>query len=395
MKLLLAWELGAGLGHMATLASLTQYLTDNGHHVAYALRDVSTAKYFHQPNQYFVYQAPVLGIREPNTAAAYDCADMLLIRGYEDTHYLKSGVEKWQAIFTDYQPDAVICDHAPSARLAAYITGIPSYATGNGFSIPPLTVPLQSLHQIEDPDLERLSKNEERLNNCINRLLTQYGLPKTARAVELFYGGLTFIRTFKELDHYPQRENTNFYGMPYDQIEGVDAVWPNYSAKKVFVYLYSSDPVLPRILSVLHQLGIDTLFYTKTDEIPLNFTINSKHIKFSSSPLNISDISDKCDLIVCRGGSNTVAAGLLQGIPLLTFPAHIEQQMTCQSIARQNLGVMLNQQVDEYRLATTINYCLTSNKLGDATTNFAEKYKDHNPEQAIVNIAQQILSSFS
>ena len=394
MKILLAWELGAGLGHMATLASLTQYLSDKGHQVAYALRDISTADHFHQPNQYLVYQAPVLGILGPNTAAAYDCADMLLIRNYEDTAYLQAGVEKWQAIFADYQPDVVVCDHAPSARLAAYITGIANYATGNGFTIPPLTVPLQTLYPIDNPDLERIGKNEERLNNCINRLLTQYGLTTVARAVDIFYGGLTFIRTFKELDQYPQRQDTNFYGMPYDQIKGSNAIWPNYSAKKVFVYLYSSDPVLPRILSVLHQQGIDTLLYTKTDEIPLNFTINSKHIIFSTIPFDISDIRGKCNLIICRGGSNTEAAGLLQGIPLLTFPAHIEQLMTGQSIARQNLGLTLDQQANDTALSAAINYCLTSVKLETATTNFAEKYKGYNPEQTIETIAQQILNSF-
>jgi UDP-N-acetylglucosamine:LPS N-acetylglucosamine transferase len=394
MKLLLAWEIGAGLGHMATLASLSRHFINKGHQVAYALRDVRTADHFHQSDQYIVYQAPVLGIRGSNIGAAYDCADMLLIRGYEDTDYLKSGVEKWQAIFADYQPDIVVCDHAPSARLASYITGIPSYATGNGFTIPPLTSPLQSLYETKNPDLQRISKNEDRLNTCVNRLLTLYGLQKITRAVEIFYGGFTFIRTFKELDQYPEREDTNFYGMPYDQISGVKAIWPSYSAKKVFIYLYSSDPVLPRLLSVLHQLGIDTLLYSRTDEIPLNFTINSKHIKFSSNPFDISDIKGRCDLIICRGGSNTVAAGLLQGIPLLTFPAHIEQSMTSQSIAKQNLGVSLNQQVNDSTLSAAINYCLTSEELNAATTNFAQKYSGYNSEHAEEAIAQQILNTF-
>lgn len=395
MKLLLAWELGGGMGHMSKLAALANYFTANGHQVAYALRDVNTAKHFHQTGQYIIYQAPVMGIRRSNTGAAYDCADMLLIRDYEDTAYLKSGVEQWREIFTDYQPDAVVCDHAPSARLAAYITKIPSYATGNGFSIPPLTTPLQTLQQIEDPDLERISNNEVRLNICINRLFAQYGLPKAARAVDVFYGGQTFIRTFKELDQYPQREDTNFYGIPYNLIDGLDAVWPNYSDKKVFVYLYSSDPVLPRLLSVLHRLGIDTLFYSKIDEIPLNFSINSKHIKFSASPFNISEIADKCDLIVCRGGSNTVAAGLLQGIPLMTFPTHIEQQMTCKSLARQNLGVVLSQNADNKTLENSINYCLNSTEISEATTSFSTRYRNHNSEKAIENIAQQILNNTS
>jgi UDP-N-acetylglucosamine:LPS N-acetylglucosamine transferase len=379
---------------MATLASLTRHFTDKGHQVAYALRDVRTADHFHQSNQYIVYQAPVLGIRGSNTGAAYDCADMLLIRGYEDTKYLKSGINKWQAIFTDYQPDVVVCDHAPSARLASHIKGIPSCAIGNGFTIPPLTIPLQCLYPIENPNLDRITKNEERLNNCINRLLIEYGLQKVARAVDIFYGGLTFIRTFKELDQYPEREETNFYGMPYNQISGVEAIWPSYSVKKVFIYLYSSDPILPRLLSILHQLGIDALLYSKTDDIPLNFTINSKHIRFSSNPFDISDIKGRCDLIVCRGGSNTVAAGLLQGIPLLTFPAHIEQSMTGRSIDRQNLGISLNQQVSDSGLSAAINYCLSSEQIKSATTSFAKKYRQYDHLQSEKTIAQQILNSF-
>jgi hypothetical protein len=59
---------------------------------------------------------------------------------------------------------------------------------------------LQTLQLIENPDLERISLDEVRLTDCINRLLAQYGLPRVARAVELFYGGSTYICTFKELD---------------------------------------------------------------------------------------------------------------------------------------------------------------------------------------------------
>jgi hypothetical protein len=76
MKLLLAWELGAGLRHMS-LASFTVYFTSQQCELAYALRDIDTAKSFHKENEHKIYQAPVLAIRCANRGAAYDCADML------------------------------------------------------------------------------------------------------------------------------------------------------------------------------------------------------------------------------------------------------------------------------------------------------------------------------
>jgi UDP-N-acetylglucosamine:LPS N-acetylglucosamine transferase len=394
MKLLLAWELGAGLGHMTSLASFTAYFTSQQCEVAYALRDVDTAKSFHKENEHKIYQAPVLGIRRANRGAAYDCADMLLIRDYEDLSYLKNAIDKWLDIFAEFQPDAIVTDHAPSARLAAHVAGIKSHAIGNGFSIPPITLPLQTLQVIPQPDVNLISDNEKRLNNCINKLLREYQLPEIKRAVEIFYGGSTFIRAFKELDHYSLRDDSTFYGVPLDEMNGIEPIWPNYSKKKAFVYFYPDDPILPRLLSVLHKLKIDTLFYANIDEELLPFTINSKHIEFSSKPFDISDIAGKCDLVICRG-TNTVARSLLQGIPLLTFPTHIEQQINSLRLVQQQLGDTLNQDADENAIANAINHCLNDNRIKQATTNFATKYKEHNHQQAIVNIAQQILNSFS
>ena len=82
-------------------------------------------------------------------------------------------------------------------------------------------------------------------------------------------------------------------------MNGIEPIWPNYSKKKAFVYFHPNDPILPRLLSVLHKLKIGTLFYANIDEELLPFSTNSKHIEFSSKPFDISDIAGKCNLVIC------------------------------------------------------------------------------------------------
>jgi UDP-N-acetylglucosamine:LPS N-acetylglucosamine transferase len=173
-------------------------------------------------------------------------------------------------------------------------------------------------------------------------------------------------------------------------MNGIEPIWPNYSEKKAFVYFYPDDPILPRLLSVLHKLKIDTIFYANRDKNSLNFCINSKHIKFSSKPFDISNISDKCDLVICRG-TNTVARALLQGIPLLTFPTHIEQQVNSLRLVQQDYGLTLNQNADELSISNAINYCLNNDKIKRATEYFSKKYKNHDHKQVLNDIVQKIL----
>ena len=111
----MAWELGAGLGHTTTLATIGSRFTQNGHNVSYALRNPKTAEVA-SINPGALCRAPVMQVQNSNLPAAYDCAHMLLIRGYEQQELLEAKLKKWFGIFERFQPDIIVTDHAPTAR---------------------------------------------------------------------------------------------------------------------------------------------------------------------------------------------------------------------------------------------------------------------------------------
>ena len=392
MNILMVWELGAGLGHTIPLAAIGKHFVEKGHNVSYALRNPKTAEIAGiSPD--IVYSAPVMSLIEPNGPAAYDCADMLLIRGYGLPKRINNKLKEWANIFDKVSPDVIITDHAPTARLAAHIAGIPSHAIGNGFAIPPLSSPLQSFGPQSKAHAARQQQAERGLNNITNRLLRDRGVAEVERAVDLYFGGSTFLITFEELDNYSQRPVAKYHGVtPFLGSQTLPPVWPVGGTKNVFVYIYSDTPALPKILKSLVQLGVSALVYTGAQ--PRGAEIENlacEKVRFSDQPISL--LGMKSDLAICQGGSGTMVPLLLQGIPLLTIPQHIEQSMVCTRLKSQGLAEILNRNSDQSEMTQTIKRCLDNEKLHQQATRFSDKYKNFDGQQVPKIIVDEVLKA--
>lgn len=392
MNVLMVWELGAGLGHTIPLAAIGAHFIEKGHNVSYALRSLKTAEIAGISSD-VVYAAPVMSVMIPKGPAAYDCVDMLLIRGYGRPNRLNKRLKAWFDIFDKVSPDVIITDHAPTARLAAHIAGITSHAIGNGFAVPPLSSPVQPFKAQQNHQPARQQLAERQLNNITNAVLRQHGLQEVERAVDLYFGGETFLITFEELDNYYHRPAAKYYGPPYTPTIVPAPIWPVETAAKAFVYLYPDAPVLPKIIKSLEQQGISTLVYTgsRTRSAELE-SLSSKTVAFTDQPLSLFDQKVQCDLVICQGGSNTMVTALLQGMPLLTFPQHIEQNMSCSRLKSLGLAEVLNKNSSQQEIDLVIRQCLNNAALQEQAGKFAQKYKDFDGEQVPRTIAEEILS---
>jgi len=392
MNILMVWELGAGLGHTIPLAAIGKHFVEKGHNVSYALRNPKTAEIAGiSPD--IVYSAPVMSLMEPNGPAAYDCADMLLIRGYGLPKRINNKLKEWANIFDKVSPDVIITDHAPTARLAAHIAGIPSHAIGNGFAIPPLSSPLQSFGPQSKAHAARQQQAERGLNNITNRLLRDRGVAEVERAVDLYFGGSTFLITFEELDNYSGRTGAKYYGPPYSGTIVPAPSWPLATSKKVFVYLYPDAPALPKIIKSLDRLGVSTLVYTGSKPRSAELeSSSSKRIQFTDQSLSLFEHKVQCDLVVCQGGSNTMVTALLQGMPLLTFPQHIEQHMSCRELKSQGLAEVLNKKSEQNEIDRVVQQCLDNKTLHQQAVKFADKYKNFDGQQVPKIIVDEVLN---
>jgi len=394
MNVLMVWELGAGLGHTIPLAAIGTCLMGNGHHVSYALRNPKTAGVAGIEPGIDVCAAPIMGAFRPNQNAAYDCADMLLLRGYEMPDHLDGRLDSWLRIFERFAPDTIVTDHAPSARLAANIAGIPTHAIGNGFAIPPLTSPLQPFIQPPNSHATKQQDAERRLNDAINAALCRYGRPEIERAVDLFFGGSTFLITLEELDNYNNRQGALYYGPPFRESTGASPQWPPQwpavASKRVFVYLYPDAPVLPMVLTGLDQLGVSTVVYAGSNGASDFANLATRNVVFTEQPFALTKPSTRCDLVICQGGGNTVATSLLQGIPVLIYPRHVEQQMTCRRLKSQGRADTLDNASDQDTVNQTILRCLNNENLHKCADDFARKYQSFDGKHVAKSIAEQI-----
>ena len=392
MNILMAWELGAGLGHTTTLATIGSRFTQNGHNVSYALRNPKTAEVA-SINPGALCRAPVMQVQNSNLPAAYDCAHMLLIRGYEQPELLEAKLKKWFGIFERFQPDIIVTDHAPTARLAAYIAGIPTHAIGNGFAVPPLTSPLQPFREKSTLLPLEQQQLESRVNDTTNSVLHRHGLSKIDRAVDLYFGGSTSLMTFEEFDNYSQRPGAQYHGVtPFLGSQTLPPVWPVGGTKNVFVYIYADTPALPKILKSLVQLGVYALVYTGAQ--PRSAEIENlacERVRFSDQPISL--LGMKSDLAICQGGSGTMVPLLLQSIPLLTIPQHIEQSMVCKRLKSQGLAEILNRNSDQSEMTQTIKRCLDSEKLHQQAAKFSDKYKNFDGQQVPKIIVDEVLKA--
>ncbi len=121
-RVLLGWELGGGLGHVANLLPLAHELARLGHEPVFALRDISEPWPLLSATGYRIFQAPWLRDRpnltggRPFRARSY--ADILAYNGFDEPGVLQSLVSAWDRLLETIDPELVVIEHAPALCLA-------------------------------------------------------------------------------------------------------------------------------------------------------------------------------------------------------------------------------------------------------------------------------------
>lgn len=144
---LLAWELGGGLGHVQRLLPIAAELAGSDCRIVFALRRPENAEVIRQRLPAAkVLQAPVHldEQQERNTTGAFNYADILHRCGYDAMEHLGPVVSRWRELLDLEKPSLVVCDHSPTLILAA-AGRVPVVNIGSGFATPPPGRPFLTL----------------------------------------------------------------------------------------------------------------------------------------------------------------------------------------------------------------------------------------------------------
>jgi len=387
-KILLTWELGAGMGHLIPLRHLAESLLQRGHRVALAAQDLTGAGRLFQGLSIEWWQAPFKNTRSATDVRPIRCfAHLLHNMGFGDPEELGATVQAWRNIFDACQPDAVVCDHSPTALLASHALPMRRFQIGTGFFCPPSadSLPIFDLQC----DAEERRACERRCLDHASRALERHHSEPLSRLGQIYDTERALLITFAELDHYGARADGAYLGA-WTHRGGVPPDWPDVPGKRVFAYLKPFQ-ALPGVLEALARSGHRLLIHAPEVSDDLKSKWAGRNIRFESQPVDVDRVAESCDAAILNGNHATTAQLLLHGIPSIQIPLFMEQKLFTDRVVAMGAGLA----VDRHQASNfdrMLDRMLNASEARACAARFAQAHAGHAPERAIAQAVDAIIA---
>lgn len=384
-EILIAWELGGGLGHLIPMRTLVTELLDRGHGVTLAVRDLVAAgkafgdlpvKFFQAPHRI----EPFRSTFDPPSTYGHILNNI----GFGSAEGLQALAAAWQSIFASVDPSLALFDHSPTAIFAARGMEFRKGQIGTGFTIPPKPFPLVRpwVNHIE----ASWEEDDRRTLQLANQAAARLGM-RPLDSLEEIYASTdkTFLATYPELDHFGPRPDASYGGVEFIE-EGAHPQWPAGDGPKIFAYL-SRFRGFEEALSQIGKLRLPAIVFSPSllpGEI-LQFGHAFPSVTFTSTPLNLERVVHECQVAVCHGSHGLISRMLLAGIPCVAMPLHLEQALLCQRLVQFGGGIHLPKE-NVGQLGVAISYVNSENSLRAAAMRFRSTYSS-----SASNVCQQVL----
>lgn len=337
-KVLLTWELGGGLSHMARLGEIGKGLVQRGLQVYAAIRDL---RYVDQVFGAADIKATLCPVKEHvggHQRQILSYAHLLRNIGFESVEELLPRANAWRSLFEALAPDLIVFEHSPTALLAARNLPVKRVLVGSGFTIPPNVSPLPVIRQSPGFGAEQLASDERAILNQANAVLSDWGEPQLSSLSQLYYPNQgAFLSTFPELDAFGFRDDVRYLGVvPFGG--GDKPEWPSRHGKKVFVYL-KPFKYLELLLQVLKGFPVQSLVYAPDVNQSLKEQYDSSSMRFVSYPVDMELVAEQCDVAIFNGTNSCIGQMMRAGKPTLNIPLVLEQVYNARAAERLGIGL--------------------------------------------------------
>jgi hypothetical protein len=287
-------------------------------------------------------------------------------------------------------PDLLICDHAPVALLASNWRSMRRVVVGTGFTVPPIVTPFPDLRYWNPLENDDLRRDEEALCHRINELLARDRLHTFDTLAQLYDRvDERFLLTFRELDHYPIRPETQYWGT-WSMTGGSSPDWPA-GQHRIFAYLKPPAENWPlfEFLTALRESGLPAIVYVAGCDSRLFAGLQSDRLRIATSHLNIAQVAMQCDLAILHGTSGSATALLLAGVPQLHMPLFLEQLILSHRVVDLGAGLC----VDPARPKDAVSRAaemLQAHCFRIAAHEFSRRYAVYDPQRTASEIVMRI-----
>lgn len=382
-RILLAWELGGGLGHLAPLRVLARHLQARGWDCVWAVRDLdAAARYLAVDGAEAIahlHQAP-LAQQAPQhpVNVQLNYASTLFSCGYDEPLTLAVRLKAWCALMQQTGCTRVIANHAPSAVLAARVLGLPSAMTGTGFSVPPALTPLPPYLPEADPTV--MLDNEQKITALINQALATLGATALPQLQALFDRSIPGLFTYPETDHYGALRREGHLGL-HDLSEGAPVQWGAAREPRVFAMLNPSSGT-PALLQALAALPAQVVVKLRGIK-PASLAAQQRPgWVVTEQAVSLRQAAESCDVFIGHGAHGATVEALLAGKQLLLLPDQRERLMLAQRLSAT--GMATNLPVADVATYGAALRRLLDDPAPQATRSFAAHYATL-PRQRVLN----------
>jgi UDP:flavonoid glycosyltransferase YjiC (YdhE family) len=393
MRLLFAWEMGHNYGHATQIAALARsFAARKKTEIFLAFKSPDGAVSFANDFPCRILQAPYHPIRPGKNLQSETYAEGLLPCGYARADDLHPLIECWRTMYDLIKPDALIAQAAPTALLAARGHGFKKFSFGRSFDVPPLSTPMRPFQYWKKHDEKLFARSEQKITQTINESLKRAGMKPVASFKDAIESDGDFLCAFKDLDHYPERGNTKYYGPFFESEKGAEVKWRKGAKHRIFAYLQPGHPIFKVALRALQSLPENYDVILAAPNIPEEARQKSetKFLRIIPGAVRLKSILKDCDIAIQHGGGGLASALALAGVPALTLPLHIEQVMSARAIGRAKLGLGLMGQITPADIVKKIDVLISDPQYKSAALAFAKKYADYDPSKTANEIAKII-----
>ena len=370
-RVLIAWEFGRNLGHIARDLPLARACRDAGHEVVWAVRDLRGAARELAGEGFSLLQAPLLRSGQVN-AAPINFADMLLREGYEDSAGLLGVLQGWHALMRLTSVSAVVYDYAPTALLAAHALGLPTMILGSGFMVPAPGVPSPGFFPNAAP--AALQAAEDRFVANVNVALQALGTAPVASLRDLYAQGEQVLTTFEELDPFGPRGQARYVGPMYALGRQTRVEWQGGGARRIFAYLRPEVPSCENLLEALQAGQAEVV--CAMPGLPAAWPARFPRVRFVPGAVDMDVLLPGADLAITNG-SGTIPNCLLAGVPVLVLPHFNEQYLAGLRLQRYGAGIVVPGKASTAEYVGLVDRLLSQPTFRQQAQAFAQRYAWH------------------
>jgi len=389
-NILLTWELGSGLGHIAELKPVAAELSQQGHVVVAALRNLSSATKSLQGVQVRLLPAPCAApVNRGNAGPIATHPELVLNTGFGDADELLSLYSAWRTIYSYVQPDVIVANFSPIALLAARGTPAKVVTLGTGFECPTPLSPYPDWRPELGTDTRRHLQIEANVLANANLVLKQHGESPMSTLADLYRDvDETMLLTYPELDPFGERPDANYFGVWPDP-PGITPKWPLGVGPRVFAYLRPLTGV-ENVLAMLRDKGTPAILRMPSAPESLQRRFDAPNLRWEPEFLDMEAVLSQCDLGICHASHVMSASMLHAGKPILMFPPYLEQGLTAMKIASRHAGIFSSME-DPSHFTQAFDSLLTDPVYRASAEEFARKYPSERRKQRVDEAIDRVL----